>query len=151
MKSKSSEPILFEIAENKDIADNTKVLRVILDREFTRIDFGYNATQKYIKGGWIRMSPKTYFQVQGSAEKFLLKETTGITIAPKKVVFQSVKDWQFFTLYFEPIPQKDCVINIIEEEKPSPNDFNYYGIELRWMREIKYLELAFNNKIPIFR
>lgn len=131
MKSKSSEPILFEIAENKDIADNPKVLRVILDREFTRIDFGYNATRKYIKGGWIRMSPKTYIEVQGSDEKFLLKETTGITIAPKKVVFQSVKDWQFFTLYFEPIPQKDCVINIIEEEKPSPNDFNYYGIELK--------------------
>lgn len=131
MKSKSIEPILFEIAENKDIADNPKVLRVILDREFTRIDFGYNATRKYIKGGWIRMSPKTYVQVQGSPEKFLLKETTGITIAPKKVEFQSVKDWQFFTLYFEPIPQKDCVINIIEEEKPSPNDFNYYGIELK--------------------
>lgn len=131
MKSKSIEPILFEIAENKDIADNPKVLRVILDREFTRIDFGYNATRKYIKGGWIRMSPKTYVQVQGSSEKFLLKETTGITIAPKKVEFQSVKDWQFFTLYFEPIPQKDCVINIIEEEKPSPNDFNYYGIELK--------------------
>ena len=131
MKSKSSEPILFEIAENKDLADNPKVLRVILDREFTRIDFGYNATGQFFKGGWIRMSPKTYVQVQGSAEKFLLKETTGITIAPKKVVFQSVKDWQFFTLYFEPIPQKDCVINIIEEEKPSPNDFNYYGIALK--------------------
>ena len=131
MKSKSSEPILFEIAENKDIAENPKVLRVILDREFTRIDFGYNATRKYIKGGWIRMSPRTYVQVQGSPEKFLLKETTGITIAPKKVVFQSVKDWQFFTLYFEPIPQKDSVINIIEEEKPSPNDFNYYGIALK--------------------
>lgn len=131
MKSKSIEPILFEIAENKDISENPKVLRVIMDREFTRIDFGYNATRKYIKGGWIRMSPKTYVQVQGSPEKFLLKETTGITIAPKKVEFQSVKDWQFFTLYFEPIPQKDCVINIIEEEKPSPNDFNYYGIELK--------------------
>jgi hypothetical protein len=131
MKSKSSEPILFEIAENKDITDNPKVLRVILDPKFTRIDFGYNATRKYFKGGWIRMSPKTYVQVQGFSEKFLLKETTGITIAPKKVVFQSVKDWQFFTLYFEPIPQNDCVINIIEEEKPSPNDFNYYGIALK--------------------
>jgi hypothetical protein len=131
MKSKNSEPILFEIAENKVTADNPKVLRVILHPDFTRIDLGYNTTTEFFKGGWIRMSPKTYVQVEGSSEKFLLKETTGITIAPKKVVFQSVKDWQFFTLYFEPIPQKDCVINIIEEEKPSPNDFNYYGIELK--------------------
>ena len=73
-------------------------------------------------------------QVEGSTEKYHLKDTAGITIAPKKVVFKAHKDWQFFTLYFEPIPQRDCVINIIEEEKPSPNDFNYYGIELK-MRE----------------
>ena len=131
MKNKNTEPLLFEIPEKTISKDNPKVLRVILHNHFTRIDFGYNTTTEFIKGGWIRMSPKTYVQVQGSPEKFLLKETTGITIAPKKVVFQSIKDWQFFTLYFEPIPQKDCVINIIEEEKPSPNDFNYYGIALK--------------------
>ena len=136
MKNKNIEPILFEILENKDIPDNPKVLRIILDPEFTRIDCGYNATRKYIKGGWIRMSPKTYVQVEGSTDKYLIKDTSGITIAPKKVVFQSVKDWQFFTLYFEPIPQKDCVINIIEEEKPSPSDFNYYGIELKMIEGI---------------
>jgi hypothetical protein len=136
MKNKNIEPILFEIVENKDIPDNPKVLRIILDPEFTRIDFGYNATRKYIKGGWIRMSPKTYVQVEGSTDKYLIKDTSGITIAPKKVVFQSVKDWQFFTLYFEPIPQIDCVINIIEEEKPSPSDFNYYGIELKMIEGI---------------
>jgi hypothetical protein len=136
MKNKNIEPILFEIVENKDVPDNPKVLRIILDPEFTRIDFGYNATRKYINGGWIRMSPKTYVQVEGSTDKYLIKDTSGITIAPKKVVFQSVKDWQFFTLYFEPIPQKDCVINIIEEEKPSPSDFNYYGIELKMIEGI---------------
>ena len=131
MKNKNTEPLLFEIPEKTNSVDNPKVLRVILHPDFTRIDLGYNTTTEFFKGGWIRMSPKTYVQVEGSSEKFLLKETTGITIAPKKVVFQSVKDWQFFTLYFEPIPQKDSVINIIEEEKPSPNDFNYYGIELK--------------------
>ena len=131
MKNKNTEPLLFEIPEKTNSVDNPKVLRVILHPDFTRIDLGYNTTTEFFKGGWIRMSPKTYVQVEGSSEKFLLKETTGITIAPKKVVFQSVKDWQFFTLYFEPIPQNDCVINIIEEEKPSPNDFNYYGIELK--------------------
>jgi hypothetical protein len=139
MKNKNTEPLLFEIPEKTISKDNPKVLRVILHPDFTRIDFGYNTTTEFIKGGWIRMSPKTYVQVQGSSEKFLLKETTGITIAPKKVVFQSVKDWQFFTLYFEPIPQKDCVINIIEEEKPSPNDFNYYGIVLKMAEGIVFL------------
>lgn len=131
MKNKNTEPLLFEIPEKTISKDNPKVLRIILHPDFTRIDFGYNTTTEFIKGGWIRMSPKTYVQVEGSTDKYQIKDTAGITIAPKKVVFKSHKDWQFFTLYFEPIPQKDCVINIIEEEKPTPNDFNYYGIALK--------------------
>ena len=45
--------------------------------------------------------------------------------------FKSTEDWQFFSLYFEPIPQKDCILNMIESEKPTTNDFNYYGIALK--------------------
>jgi hypothetical protein len=143
MKNKNTEPLLFEIPKKTNSFDNPKVLRVLLHPNFTRIDFGYNATAEFIKGGWIRMSPKTYVQVEGSMEKYLLKDTAGITIAPKKVVFKSHKDWQFFTLYFEPIPRKDCVINLIEEEKPTANDFNYYGIELKMGEGIETSRISF--------
>jgi hypothetical protein len=110
---------------------NPMVLRVILSEEFTRIDFGYTTPWYYEKGGWIRISPKTYLQIEGMKEKYLLKDATGISLSPKRVHFESTEDWQFFSLYFEPIPMKDCVLNMIEAEKPTPNDFNYYGIELK--------------------
>jgi len=34
-------------------------------------------------------------------------------------------------LIFPPIPQNDSVLNIIEVENGTPNDFNYYNIELK--------------------
>ena len=126
-----NETLLFEIPELDTPKKNPKVLRVLISKEFTRIDFGYTTPWYYDKGGWIKISPKTYIQVESSLEKYRLKEAVGIPIAPKRINFESTEDWQFFTLYFEPIPQQDCVLNMIVAEKPTPNDFNYYGITLK--------------------
>ena len=134
-----NETILFEIPELDTPKKNPKVLRVILTKEFTRIDFGYTTPWYYEKGGWIKISPKTYVQVEGSSEKYALKDAVGIPIAPKRINFESIEDWQFFTLYFEPIPQKDCTLNMIEVEKPTPNDFNYYGIALKMGEGVEVL------------
>lgn len=126
-----NETLLFEIPELDTPKKNPKVLRVLISKEFTRIDFGYTTPWYYDKGGWIKISPKTYIEVEGSTEKYKLIEAVGIPIAPKRINFESTEDWQFFTLYFEPIPQQDCIINMIEAEKPEPKDFNYYGIRLK--------------------
>ena len=48
----------------------------------------------------------------------------------KKHNFQSNKDWQYYSLYFEPMVQVDRMINLIEVEKGNRNDFNYYNIFL---------------------
>ena len=122
--------LLFEIPLLEKAKQNPKLLRIVLTKEFTRLDFGYTTPWYYEKGGWIKISPKTYLQLEGFNEKYSLKETVGIAIAPKRINFESTEDWQFFTLYFEPIPQKDCVLNMIEAEKPTDTDFNYYGIEI---------------------
>ena len=126
----SSKNLLFEIPERTEGKQNPKLLRVLLTKEFTRLDFGYTTPWYYKKGGWIKISPKTYLQVEGSTEKYALKEAVGIAIAPKRINFESTEDWQFFSLYFEPIPQKEGIIQMIEAEKPTENDFNFYGIEL---------------------
>lgn len=123
--------LLFEIPNFETPKQNPKLLRIILTTEFTRFDFGYTTPWYYEKGGWIKISPKTYLQDISSNEKYLLKDATGIPISPERTDFQSTEDWQFFTLYFEPAPQKDCILNMIEVEKPTINDFNYYGIELK--------------------
>lgn len=126
-----NESLLFEIPILDTSKQNPNFLRVILTKEFTRIDFGYTTPWYYIKGGWIKIEPETYLQNEETKEQYKLKEATGILIAPKRINFESTEDWQFFSLYFEPIPQNDCVLNMIEAEKPTPNDFNYYGIELK--------------------
>ncbi len=126
----SSKNILFELPELDSEKQNPKLLRVLLTKEFTRLDFGYTTPWYYKKGGWIKISPKTHLLAEGSSEKYGLKEAVGIAIAPKRINFESTEDWQFFTLYFEPIPQKESILHMIEAEKPTENDFNFYGIEL---------------------
>ncbi len=138
--SAKNETLLFEIPELDTPKKNPKVLRVLLTKDFTRIDFGYTTPWYYNKGGWIKISSKTYLQIEGVPEKYGLKDAVGISIAPKRINFQSTADWQFFTLYFEPIPQQDCVLNMIEAEKPTPNDFNYYGIALKVKEGVEVLK-----------
>jgi hypothetical protein len=138
--SVKNETLLFEIPELDTPKKNPKVLRILISKDFTRIDFGYTTPWYYDKGGWIKISSKTYLQIEGSNEKYELKNAAGIAVAPKRINFESTEDWQFFTLYFEPIPQKDCVLNMIEAEKPTPNDFNYYGIALKVKEGIEMLK-----------
>jgi hypothetical protein len=138
--SVKNETLLFEIPELDTQKKNPKVLRILISKDFTRIDFGYTTPWYYDKGGWIKISSKTYLQIEGSNEKYELKNAAGIAVAPKRINFESTEDWQFFTLYFEPIPQKDCTLNMIEAEKPTPNDFNYYGIVLKMKEGVEVLK-----------
>jgi len=132
--------LLFEVPQLEGEIQNPKMLRIILTQEFTQIDFGYTTPWYYEKGGWIKIAPRTFLQAQDLPEKYYLKKAIGIGLSPKRSNFKSTEDWQFFTLYFEPIPQVDCIVNMIEAEKPTTNDFNYYGIALKMEEGISFLE-----------
>jgi hypothetical protein len=108
---------------------NPKLLRVLLDPNFTRLDFGYSAISIYIKGGWFNIYPQTHVRVHGIEEPFPLTHADGVTFAPDRYHFEANKDWAYFSLNFKAIPLKSCIIDIIEKEKPSANNFNYYGVE----------------------
>ena len=125
---KDPDSILFEIKVPEK--QNPKMLRVVLTENYTRIDFGYTTPWFYEKGGWITISPDTYLRLKDLESRFILTNTEGIAISPKRLDFESTQDWQFFSLYFEPIPRTDCVFDMIESDKPTKNDFNYYGVEL---------------------
>jgi hypothetical protein len=128
---KSDKVYLAHIETGDQRKKNPKVLRVILSSDYTRIDFGYVAPWIYVKGGWIKIAPYTFIQVQGSNARYALREAKDIPLAPERLDFESTEDWQVFTLFFEPIPMKDCTIDIIEEENPNDRDFNFYGIALK--------------------
>ena len=116
---------------------NPVILRVVLSYEFTRIDFGYAAPWIYNKGGWIHIAPQTFIQVKSINERFKLTKAINIPIAPDRIDFESTEDWRVFSLYFEPIPINDCMIEIIEDENPDENNFNYYNIDLKNVKDVE--------------
>jgi len=118
---------------------NPTILRILLSEQFTQIDFGYAAPWMYIKGGWIDISPQTYIRKVDSKEKFKLINALNIPVSPQRHDFETKSDWKVFSLFFEPLPIKDCVIEIIEKENPNENSFNYYGISLENVRGIEVI------------
>ena len=136
---KSSKKLVFNLNLLGHGESNPVLLRINLFPEFTKVDFGYITTDKYIYGGWIKISPDTFIENVVTKERYVLTNATGITIAPAKRNFESNKDWQYYSLFFPPIKQNDSVINIIEKVKGNKNDFNYYNIELKMGEAIEII------------
>lgn len=121
---------LAELDARNQAKSNPEILRVILSDQYTRIDFGYVAPWIYVRGGWITIAPQTFIKVKGDSTNYKLIEAKNIPLAPEQFDFESTEDWRVFSLYFEAIPLTDCQINIIEQENPTQNDFNFYNIML---------------------
>jgi hypothetical protein len=130
-KQKNTKKILFQLNVLGHSETNPILLRMLVTPEFTKVDFGYTTTNKYIRGGWIKMAKETFIENVATKKRYKMIKASGITIAPQKHNFQSNKDWQYYSLFFEPIEQKDAIINLIEKEKGTKNDFNYYNIKLK--------------------
>ena len=128
---KNNKKLVFHLNMLGHGESNPILLRINLFPELTKIDFGYITTDKYNNGGWIKISPDTFIEDVVTKERYTLTNAIGITIAPEKRNFESNRDWQYFSLFFPPIKQKDTLINIIEKVKGNKNEFNYYNIELK--------------------
>lgn len=119
---------------------NPILLRVNLFTEYTKIDFGYTTTDKYDNGGWIRIASDTFIEIIETGQRYTLQLAENIPISPVHHYFESQKDWRYYSLLFPPIPYQDCTLNIIEVENGTPNDFNYYGVELKMAEGMEILE-----------
>jgi hypothetical protein len=128
--AKNNKKLVFHLNLFGHGESNPKLLRINLFPEYTKIDFGYITTDKYNNGGWIKISPDTFIENIETKNRLKLTNAEGITISPAKHNFESTKDWRYFSLYFPPITQKDCSLNIIEKENGTKNDFNYYDVSL---------------------
>lgn len=136
---KNNKRLVFHLNTLGHGESNPILLRINLFPEFTKIDFGYITTDKYNNGGWIKISPDTFIENVETKERYTITNAVGITIAPAKRNFESNKDWQYFSLYFTPMKQKDTLINVIEKIKGNKNDFNYYNIQLKMQDGIEIL------------
>jgi hypothetical protein len=128
---KNSKRLVFHLNVLGHCESNPLLLRINLFPEYTKIDFGYSTTDMYDSGGWIKISSDTFIENTDTKERFVMTNAVGITIAPAQRNFESKKDWQYFSLYFPPMKQKDTTINIIEKIEGIKNDFNYYNIPLK--------------------
>jgi hypothetical protein len=123
----------------KSCPHNPDVLRIHLTPDYTKVDFGYIAKDIYINGGWIGIAPATFIEDAVTGQRFTMLSSENIPIAPVHHHFETSKDWRYFSLIFPPIPKSDCILNIIEEENGSPNDFNYFGIEIKMADGVELL------------
>lgn len=119
---------------------NPILLRICLFAEYTKIDFGYTTTDIYDNGGWIKIASDTFIEIIETGKRYTLQLAENIPIAPVQHYFESQKDWRYYSLFFPPIPQQKCSLNIIEDENGTPNDFNYYGIKLSMEEGMEILE-----------
>jgi hypothetical protein len=136
---KKNKTVLFTINRKGHSKSNPDLLRIIFDTNYTKIDFGYTAKEKYESGGWIRIEKDTFIEICETGKRFVLTQAIGIPIYPVHHYFESKKEWRYYSLLFPPIPLTDCTINIVEIENGISNDFNYYGIEIKIENGIEVL------------
>ncbi len=128
---KNNKKLVFSLNKKGEGESNPILLRINLFPEYTKIDFGYITTDKYIHGGWIKIAPDTFIENVETKERYTMTNAVGITIAPDLRNFESKKDWQYFSLYFPSLKQKDVTLNIIEVINGDANDFNYYNVVMK--------------------
>jgi len=109
---------------------NASVMRIECDSKFTRIDFVYHTSSKYINGGWVQMNGTCYIKPINSEAKLPLIKAVNIPMAPNKHHFKTVKDVLYYTLYFPPLPSNTNAIDIIELDTNDPTYFNFYNVSI---------------------
>jgi hypothetical protein len=116
--------------------ENVQLLRIVLSKVETKIDFGYQATDFYDDGGWIKINPLTFIRPSGTSKKFILTNAYNIPYGPEVLQMHSTIGWRYFSLAFPPISEDVELIDLIEEEFGDKNDFNFFRIKLNEKEKI---------------
>jgi hypothetical protein len=149
---KTIKSYLFPQVPNKGRSDNPVLLRITLLPDATKVDFGYSTFKSiFSNGGWIQISPETHLVSLTDKRKFKLLYVKGISMSPTKHYFESLRDWQYYSLYFEAIPVQDGVYDLIEPEfiadkealkavnHVSGGNFDFYGIQIDMQKAIQIM------------
>lgn len=136
---KNNQSLVFHFNSNTIVETNPELVRIVLYPDYTKVDFGYVAYDKYYRGGWITIAQDTFLEVLETGERYKLQLAENIPIAPAHHYFESTKDWRYYSLFFPPIPQRDCILNIVESEEGTSNAFNFHRIDLKMSEGITIL------------
>ena len=130
MKKSTSKKNIINEPRYKASKRRPQLLRIEYAPDYTKVDFGYQATDHYIRGGWVRLAKNTFIRIQTTGEKHMLVRADNIPLAPVHHNFQTTKDWLYYSLYFGPIELQSGKLDLIEAEPGAPTDSNYYDIEI---------------------
>ena len=110
MKIKMFHNINFE----KSTAKHIKIPRIWFNKEYTKIDFGFDYTKiKYLNdtATSLKINPDIFIKTDNKEYKL-----TSAKIY-KKAYFKKASDYRYFSLYFEPIEEDLDYINIIDKNR----------------------------------
>ena len=143
------ETILYNKPPTKSNNYQLRLLRVIISPKFTRLDFGYQATGYYVRGGWVTMNPKAFIRLKGSGKKLALTRVENIPLEPVKHNFKSTVESLNFSLFFLPVPNESLEFDFIEKEPVTPTLFNCYGITIDTKKGIPILTSNYDDTLSI--
>jgi hypothetical protein len=107
------------------------ILRVVIDEEFTRVDFLYWSLKNNNMGKWIQIEKDTYIKALNCDKKLKLIKTENIGVSPNKSFFKTKLNLLNFTLYFPPLPKDVVAFDLIEKDTTNENYFNFHKINLK--------------------
>lgn len=139
MKKSTKTSYLINEPKYNSIEGIPQLLRIEFNPDYTKFDFGYQATDYYIKGGWVRIHKNTFIINNSTGEKFILTRTDNIPITPIHHNFNTSKDWLYFSLYFPVIDFKNMKIDLIESDPSVKTNFIYYDITIDTKKSIELL------------
>ena len=96
-----------------------------------RIDFIYTASNNYINGGWVQISPFTYVRCSSTGSRYQMINAVNIPLSPLKHYFRHQGEQLAYSLFFERPAAGTVCIDIIEGVGPGHNWFNFYGVYLQ--------------------
>jgi hypothetical protein len=92
-----------------------------------------------VRGGWVRIAKDTFIRIKETGQKLVMKRAENIPIAPVHHVYNTAKDWLYYSLYFPPMELKSGKIDLIEADPGTETDFNYYNIIIDSKKSIEIL------------
>ncbi|MGO4819775.1 hypothetical protein [Flavobacterium sp. W22_SRS_FP1] len=69
---KNKKTLLFNIIKKRLAHSNPDLFRIILDTEYTKIDFGYTAKEIYIEKGGGRIVQNTSIEIKETGKHYVL-------------------------------------------------------------------------------
>ena len=123
--SRESRTIESPYVDSSKAPNNIRITRIVLGENETMVEFVISNRSNNGFFPSVNISKDTYLRV--GKERYVLKRTEGIAIAPKETTFSGVNDHYTFRLYFPALSQNTTSFDIIEPQ----TSWVFYGISTK--------------------